>query len=90
MIAFLIGLIKDTFEKFRCKHCNFKTFSGIHMLLHIKKYHHCTPTKRDVKFVLRHNLGHRIACCTIAVILFIPLTILKIVLLPLHLLYEIL
>ena len=91
MLAFLWSIIRDTFEKLHCKPCKkFKTISAIKLLWHLKKEHNITPNKGDIKFLLRYNLVTRLLLSLVAIVLFIPLLVLKFVLIPLKYFYEIL
>ena len=93
MLAFLWSIIRETFSKFECKICKenrFKSIFVVRMLWHFKKVHQTKPTKRTVKFLLRYNLITRLLFSLVAIVLFVPLFVLKFVLLPLKYLYEIL
>lgn len=91
MLAFLWSIIQDTFGKLNCKLCkNIKTVFAIRLLHHLRKEHGVKPSKKDIKFLLRYNLVSRLLLSTVAIILFIPLFIIKIVLIPLYYFYEIL
>jgi hypothetical protein len=92
MLAFLWSIIRDTFEKFCCKLCDKKnkmeSMFAVKMLWHLYKEHGQKPTKKDIKFLLRYNLVTRLLFSLVAIIWFIPLFVLKFVLLPLYYLYE--
>ncbi len=89
MLAFLWSIIRDTFEKFSCKLCkNFKSIFAVRMLWHLHKEHGLKPTKKDIKFLLRYNLLSRLLLSAVAIVLFVPLLIIKIILIPLYYFYE--
>lgn len=94
MLEFLWSIVRDTFEKFSCKLCDkknkMKSMLAVKMLWHLYKEHGQKPTKKDIKFLLRYNLVTRLILSLVAVILFIPLFVLKVVLLLLCYLYELL
>ena len=94
MLAFLWSVIRDTFGKLNCKLCDkkskIKSVFATRLLWHLWKEHKVKPTKKDIKFLLRYNLVTRLFFSLVAIIWFVPLFILKIVLLPLYYLYEIL
>ena len=94
MLAFLWSIIRDTFGKLHCKLCGKKdkveTVFATRLLWHLRKEHKVKPTKKDIKFLLRYNLLSRLLFSLVAIVLFIPLFVLKFVLLPLYYLYEIL
>ena len=92
MLAFLWSIIRDTFEKFSCKLCDkkskMKSVLATRMLWHLWKVHKLKPTKKDIKFLLRYNLVTRLLLSLVAIILFVPLFVLKVVLIPLYYFYE--
>lgn len=94
MLAFLWSIIRDTFGKLSCKLCDkknkMKSVFATRLLWHLWKEHKVKPTKKDIKFLLRYNLVTRLFFSFVAIILFVPLFVLKFVLLPLKYLYEIL
>ena len=94
MLAFLWSVIRDTFGKLGCKLCDkkskTKTVFATYLLWHLWREHKVKPTKKDIKFLLRYNLLARLFFSLVAIILFVPLFVLKFVLLPLYYLYEIL
>lgn len=94
MLAFLWSVIRDTFGKLSCKLCDkkskMKSVFATRLLWHLWKEHKVKPTKKDIKFLLRYNLVSRLFFSLVAIIWFVPLFVLKFVLLPLYYLYEIL
>ena len=89
MLAFLWSIIRDTFGKLNCKLCkNMKTVFAVRLLWHLHKEHGLKPTKSDIRFLLRYNLLSRLLFSAVAIALFIPLFIIKIVLIPLYYFYE--
>jgi hypothetical protein len=90
MLALLWSVIRDTFAKFFCKSCKKKSMFAVEMVRHLHREHGQKLTKKDVKFLLRYNLLTRMLLSLVAIVLFIPLLVLKLVLLPLHYLYELL
>lgn len=94
MLAFLWSIIRDTFGKLSCKLCDkkskMKSIFATRLLWHLWRVHKLKPTKKDIKFLLRYNLASRLFYSLMAIILFVPLFVLKFVLLPLYYLYEIL
>lgn len=91
MLAFLWSIIRDTFGKLNCKLCkNIKTVFAVRLLWHLHKEHRIKPTKKDIKFLLRYNLVTRLILSLVAIVSFVPLLVLKFILLPLYYLYELL
>jgi hypothetical protein len=94
MLAFLWSIIRDISGKLSCKLCDKKnkpkTVFATRLLWHLHKEHGIKPTKKDVKFLLRYNFLTRILFAFVAIVLFIPLFVLKFILLPLYYLYELL
>ena len=92
MLAFLWSIIRDTFGKLSCKACDknnkMKSIFATRLLWHLLRKHKIKPTKRDIKFLLRYNLITRLFFSLVAIALFVPLFVLKFVLLPLYYLYE--
>ena len=89
MLAFLWSIISDTFGKLSCKLCNnMKTVFAVRLLWHLHKEHRIKPTKKDIKFLLRYNLLSRLLLSAVAIVLFVPLLIIKIILIPLYYFYE--
>ena len=78
------------YEKFSCKRCNFSTYSVIKIVRHLSKEYNIKLTKRDIKFILRYNVITR----TILFLFILPIVaiiiILRLLLYPFHLLYELL
>lgn len=61
-----------------CKSCDFKSQSAIKMIHHLIKMEKVKPTKRDIKFLLKHSIPAKIIlslleiiCITISAIIFI-------------------
>lgn len=90
LIASLWNSIKDMFHPMYCNTCKSKHYTAISMVWHLWKKHHIKITKRDLKFLALYNLITRLFFGILSAILFVPLVVLKIVLLPLYALYELL
>jgi hypothetical protein len=94
MLAFLWSIIRDISGKLSCKLCDkkskLKTVFATRLLWHLRREHEIKPTKKDIKFLLRYNFLTRALFSLVAIVLFVPLLVLKLVLLPLYYLYEIL
>lgn len=91
MISFLWNnILRDTFYKFNCKQCKFKSVFAMAMLWHLFREHKLKPTKKDLRFLLRYSLLTRLLMSAIALPLFVVCVVLKVVLLPLYYFYEIL
>jgi hypothetical protein len=90
MIATLFNVLRNTFCKFNCKQCKFKSMFSLAMVYHLYKKHHIRPTRKDFKFLIMHSLLARLIKSAIILPLFVVLVVLKVVLFPLYCLYEIL
>lgn len=90
MIAVLWNILRDTFEPICCNHCKFKTLFAIAMVWHLTRTHKFTLTKRDWKFLVKHNFFTRILKSAVALPFFVVAVILKAILFPTYVLYEIL
>ena len=82
--------IKDIFKPIYCKTCHSKCYTAIGMVRHLRRKHGIKITKRDLKFLAIYNLMTRLIIGVLCAIFSIPLLVLKLVLLPLHCLYELL
>lgn len=90
LLATMWSSIKDIFEPIYCKTCKAKHYTAIGMVWHLWRKHNIKITKRDLKFLAIYNLITRLVVGVLCAILFIPLFMLKFILLPLYYLYEIL
>jgi hypothetical protein len=90
MIAVLWNILRDTFEPMYCRKCNFKTQFATLLIYHLWKEYKITPTKRDWKFLAKHNFFTRILKSAVALPFFVVAVILKAILFPIYVLYEIL
>lgn len=90
MIGTLWNILRDTFEPICCKHCKFKTLFAIAIVWHLTRTHKFTLTKRDWKFLAKHNFLTRILKSAVALPFFVVAVILKVILFPIYVLYEIL
>lgn len=90
MIAVMWSILRDTFYPIHCKHCKFKTLFGIAMVWHLTRTHKFKLTKRDWKFLVKHNLLTRILKSAVALPFFVLAVILKVIFFPIYVLYEIL
>jgi hypothetical protein len=82
--------IKDMFSSMHCKTCKAKHYTAIGIMWHLWRKHNVKVTRRDLKFLAKHNLITRLVIGVLCAVFFIPLLVLKIVLLPLCYLYMIL
>lgn len=82
--------IKDVFKTIQCKTCKKKCHTAIGMIWHLWKGHKIKITRRDLKFLAIYNLFTRLFIALFCVIFFVPLLLLKFILLPLYYLYEVL
>lgn len=82
MLYTLYYTIKDTFYKIHCKHCKFKSLFAIAIIWHLVKEHKIKLTKKDWKFLAKYNLLTRLIKSTLAIVVFIPLFILKVICIP--------
>ena len=82
--------IKDIFEPIQCKTCKSKHYSAIGMMWHLWRKHNIKITRRDFKFLAKYNLITRLVVGVLCAVFFIPLLVLKCILLPLCYLYELL
>jgi hypothetical protein len=90
LLATMWNSIKDIFEPIQCKTCKSKHYTAIGMVWHLWRKHNIKITKRDLKFLAIYNLITRLVIGVLCALLFLPLLVLKFILLPLHYLYEIL
>lgn len=90
LLATLWSNIRDIFDPIHCKTCKKKSYTAIGMIWHLWRKHNIKITRRDFKFLAKYNLLTRLIVGGLCVIFFIPLFVLKMVLLPLKYLYEIL
>ena len=90
MIGTLWNILRDTFEPICCNHCKFKTLFAIAFVWHLTRTHKIQPTKRDWKFMAKHNFFTRILKSAVALPFFVLAVILKAILFPIYVLYEIL
>jgi hypothetical protein len=90
LLATMWNSIKDIFKPMYCKTCNSKHYTAIGMVWHLWRKHSIKITRRDLKFLAIYNLITRLFFGILSAVLFIPLFVLKFVLLPLYYLYEIL
>ena len=70
--------MKDIWTPIHCNYCDFKSQSAIKTIYHLIKVEKITPTKRDIKFLLKHCIPTKIilsllgiTCITIGIIIFI-------------------
>ena len=90
LLATMWNSIKDVFKQIHCKTCNKKYYTAIGIMWHLWRKHGIKITKRDFKFLAVYNLLTRLIICGLSVAFFVPLLVLKIILFPLKILYEIL
>ena len=90
LLATMWNSIKDIFKPIQCKTCGSKHYTAIGMMWHLWKKHGIKITGRDLKFLALYNLLTRLVIGVLCAVFFIPLFVLKLVLLPLKYLYEIL
>ena len=90
LLATMWNSIKDIFKPIYCKTCNKKSYTAIGIVWHLWRKHGIKITRRDFKILAIYNLFTRLFFGLLSAVLFIPLFILKFVLLPLKYLYEIL
>ena len=90
LLATMWNSIKDIFKPIHCKTCQSKHYTAIGMVWHMWRKHGVKITKRDLKFLAIYNLITRLIIGVLCAVFFIPLLVLKVVLLPLYYLYELL
>ena len=90
LLATMWNSIKDIFKPICCKTCKKECYTAIGMIWHLWRKHGIKITRRDFKFLAIYNLFTRLVIGLLCAAFFIPLFILKFVLLPLKYLYEIL
>ena len=90
LLATMWNSIKDIFKPIHCKICEKKCYTAIGMVWHLWSKHGIKITGRDFKVLAVHNLLTRLVVGGLCAVFFIPLLVLKFVLLPLKYLYEIL
>lgn len=82
MLKKLYDTITDTFFSIYCKHCKFKSLFAISIVWHLTKEHGFKLTKRDWKFLAKYNLLTRLIKTILAIVVLIPLLILKVICIP--------
>jgi hypothetical protein len=90
LLATMWNSIKDIFKPMYCKTCNSKHYTAIGMVWHLWRKHSIKITRRDLGFLAIYNLITRLFFGILSTVLFIPLFVLKFVLLPLYYLYKLL
>ena len=90
LLATMWDSIKDIFKPIHCKTCKKEYYTAIGMVWHLWRKHGIKITRRDLKFLAKYNLITRLIVGVLCAVFFIPLLVLKLVLLPLKFLYEIL
>lgn len=90
LLATMWNSIKDIFKPIYCKTCNSKHYTAIGLVWHLWRKHGIKITRRDLKILALYNLITRLFFGILSAVCFIPLFVLKVVLLPLCYLYEIL
>lgn len=82
MLSTLYYIIKDTFYKIHCKHCKFKSLFAIAIIWHLMKEHKVKITKKDWRFLAKYNLLTRLIKSALAIVVFVPLFIIKVLCIP--------
>ena len=90
LLATIWNSIKDIFKPMYCKTCKSKHYTAIGMMWHLWRKHRIKITRRDLKFLALYNLITRLFFGILSAMLFVPLLVLKFILLPLYYLYELL
>lgn len=90
LLATMWNSIKDIIEPIYCRTCKSKHYTAIGMIRHLWRKHGIKITRRDWKFLAIYNLIARLVIGVLCAVFFIPLLVLKFVLLPLYYLYELL
>ena len=90
LLATMWNSIKDIFKPIHCKTCQSKHYTAIGMVWHLWRKHGVKITRHDLKFLAIYNLITRLVIGVLCAVFFIPLFLLKIILLPLCYLYELL
>ena len=90
MIAVMWNILRDTFYPIHCRHCKFKTLFGIAMVWHLTRTHKFKLSKRDWKFLVKHNFLTRLIKSAVLLPFFVVAVILKVILFPIYFFYEIL
>lgn len=71
-----------------CKHCEFKSRSIIRLLIHLKKAHQTTFTKRDWKFAIKHFFPFRLLVALVSILLSGIILFIWLVTYPIWLIHE--
>ena len=90
LLATMWNSIKDVFETIHCKTCKKEFYTATGLVWHLWKEHKIKITKRDLKFLAIYNLFTRLVIAFLCIVFFVPLLLLKFILLPLYYLYEVL
>ena len=90
LLATMWNSIKDIFKPMHCKTCGSQHYTAIGVVWHLWRKHGIKITRHDLKFLAIYNLITRLFFGILSAVLFSPLLMLKLVLLPLSALYEIL
>ena len=82
MLSTLYYILKDTFLSLYCKYCNYKSMFAVVIIWHLMKEHKVKLTKKDWRFLAHYNLLTRLIKSTLAIVVFVPLFILKVICIP--------
>lgn len=82
MLSILYYIIKDTFLLLYCKHCKYQSMFAIAIVWHLMVGHKSKLTKKDWRFLLKYNLLTRLIKSVLAIVVFIPLFIIKVICIP--------
>lgn len=82
MLSTLYYIIKDTFFSIHCRQCKFKSVFAIAIIWHLMKEHKVKITKKDWRFLAKYNLLTRLIKSVLAIVVFVPLFIIKVLCIP--------
>lgn len=72
----------------QCKECEFKSRSILRLLIHLKKEHKITFTKRDWKFAIKHFFPFRLLVALESIILGVTVWLLWMATFPIWAIHE--
>lgn len=82
--------MKYIWKPIECKSCDFKSQSAIKMIHHLTKVEKVKPTKRDIKFLLKHCIPAKIILSLLEIIFITISIIIFIITYPFWKIHEIL
>lgn len=82
------NIMKYFLAPIQCKECEFKSRSILRLLIHLKKEHKTTFTKRDWKFAIKHFFPFRLLVALVSIILGVAVWLLWMATFPIWAIHE--